>query len=388
MAMPSVPPEIGTAMKVWQSKDHEFYYPDPNPTVPRAQNLVGRDWAVANANKLLGAMKESHDKSKAKNSYDYPIRTELANLTPNPQTIMTNHFELRTHNTTFHEYEILDLEAAGQSRRKIQALFRKAIAQWPFLRDNQDYFATDGQKTIVSWKNLNQDIENSEKTVRITNQINGASIWEVKITTGGTDITARISHVGAVNIDALLRQARCDLSQSGEDRSSVERCINILISKSFNNDVVKSSGKKFYVRSARSELGGSVSLEIIRGYYYAVQPAIGSLLLNFNVATSAFFKPILVSEFLEDQRTFVLPRCQDLLKRLRVYVEREHKEKRLNNKGARIKSVTAIGSENIGKLFFFKKQLGTDGKPYKLDNGEWAREKVPTTVAQHHLEGR
>jgi hypothetical protein len=263
MAGPSVPPEKGPAREVWQNKEHEFYYPDPNLTVPRAQNLVGRDWADAKAGQLLEAMKESLSKSKVKNSYNYPIRTELAKLTSNPQTIMTNHFELRIHNTTFHEYEILDLEAVGQSRRKIQALFRKAIAQWPFLKDNQNHFATDGQKTIVSWKNLSQDIENSEKTVRIINQINGASIWEVKITTGGTDITARISHVGAVNIDDLLRQTRCDLSQSGKDLSSVERCINILISKSFNNDVVKSSGKKFYVRSARSRLGGSNSLEII-----------------------------------------------------------------------------------------------------------------------------
>jgi eukaryotic translation initiation factor 2C len=387
MAGPSVPPEKGPAREVWQNKEHEFYYPDPNLTVPRAQNLVGRDWADAKAGQLLEAMKESLSKSKVKNSYNYPIRTELAKLTSNPQTIMTNHFELRIHNTTFHEYEILDLEAVGQSRRKIQALFRKAIAQWPFLKDNQNHFATDGQKTIVSWKNLSQDIENSEKTVRIINQINGASIWEVKITAGGTDITARISHVGAVNIDDLLRQTRCDLSQSGKDLSSVERCINILISKSFNNDVVKSSGKKFYVRSARSRLGGSNSLEIIRGYYYAVQPAIGSLLLNFNVATSAFFQPILVSEFLEDERTFG-PRRYDLLKRLRVYVEHEHKEKRLNNKGARIKGVTAIGSEKIENLSFFKKQLGADGKPYKLDDGEWAREKIPTTVIQHHLDGR
>jgi eukaryotic translation initiation factor 2C len=111
------------------------------------------------------------------------------------------------------------------------------------------------------------------------------------------------------------------------------------------------------------------------------------LLLNFNVVTSAFFQPILVSEFLEDERTFG-PRRYDLLKRLRVYVEHEHKEKRLNNKGARIKGVTAIGSEKIENLSFFKKQLGADGKPYKLDDGEWAREKVPTTVIQHHLDGR
>jgi hypothetical protein len=58
--------------------------------------------------------------------------------------------------------------------------------------------------------------------------------------------------------------------------------------------------------------------------------------------------------------------------------------------GARIKCITAIGSfsQNIEKLSFLKKQLGKDGKPYKLEDGKWAREEVPTTVVQHHLDGR
>jgi eukaryotic translation initiation factor 2C len=394
MAMPSIPSEKGNASKVWEHKDHEFYYPLANTTAPGIQtDLKRRAWDQSKADVLVQAMKTSLNKSKDKEPGEFPIRTKLADLTTTPalrQMILTNHFELKTHDTTFYEYEVLDLEAAGQTRKKTQALFRKAIAEWSFLANNQDCFTTDGQKTIVSWKKLHELIDFPKVSVQSTNKTDEGLPFQIPITTGKTTITARFSYVGVVNIEDLLKQTQCDLSQIRKDLPSVERCINILISKSFNNDVVKSSGKKFYVRNARNALGTSKSLEIIRGYYYAVQPGIGSLLLNFNVATSAFFKPILVSDFLKDVETFG-PHRFELIKRLRVYVEYEHKEKHLNNMGARIKGIVTLGnepSENIEKLFFYKKLLGSDGKPYKLDNGEWAREKTPTTVAQHHWDGR
>jgi eukaryotic translation initiation factor 2C len=399
MATPAVPAELGTALTVWNDKDHEFYYPvAAGATVPGYQaitynNLIGRAWDHTTANNHLDTMGPAIKKTyKNKEPGKFPLQKKLAGLTV-PQTILSNHFELKVHDTTLYEYEILDLEHEGQTWKKTQALFRKAIAQWAFLMNDQASFATDGQKTIVSWKPLHASMNSSKLVPSTAGPYGVGSIWEEDISTGrATSFTARFKYAGPVNIPDLMAQTRCDLSKVNADLSAVERCINILISKSFNNSVIKASGKKFYVRSARNDLMTSQSLEIIRGYYYAVQPSIGSLLLNFNVATSAFFKPILVSEFLSDGQTFGNPTQRlSLLKRLRVYVEYQHSEERLNKMGSRLKMIHALGdaeTEKIETLYFHKKLMGADGKPYKLPNGDWARETARTMVVKHQKDGK
>jgi eukaryotic translation initiation factor 2C len=402
MAAESAPPEQGTALTVWAEQDHDFYYPRADATIPQADalsavKLIGRDWDKTSAKTHMDVMKTVIKKQfrNKKEPGKFPLRTKFADIPVNglEQTILTNHLEFTIHDTLLYEYEILDLEAGGQSRKKIQALFRKAIAQWPFLKDDQDSFATDGQKTIVSWKKLHGSMDESKLVYQGAGKDHEGSIWQEDIPGAkSTSLPVRFNYVGPVNVADLLKQTQCDLSKITADLSSVERCINILISKSFNNSVVKLSGKKFFVRSARDDLGGSQSLEIIRGYYYAVRPSVGNLLLNFNVATSAFFRPILVSEFLNDGSTFGKQGERlSLLMRLRVYVEHEHADKRLNRLGARIKTIQAVGDDegrNIEDLFFHKKQIGAEGKPFKLPNDEWAREAKPTYVTQHHLDGK
>jgi eukaryotic translation initiation factor 2C len=401
MATPAFSAEVGTALTVWSDRNHEFYYPvAAGATVPGHQNisynnLVGRAWDQTTADKHLATMAPAIKMTYRKTvPSKFPLQKKLACLDAEiQQTILSNHFELKVHDTTLYEYEILDLELEGQTRKKTQALFRKAIAQWTFLMNDQASFATDGQKTIVSWKPLHGSMDSSKLIPSSAGPSGVGSIWEEDISTGrATSFTARFKYAGPVNIPDLMAQTRCDLSKVNADLSAVERCINILISKSFNNSVIKSSGKKFFVRSARNDLQTSQSLEIIRGYYYAVRPSIGSLLVNFNVATSAFFKPILVSTFLSDGQTFSNPAQRlSLLKRLRVYVEYQHSEECLNKMGSRLKMIHALGdpvSEKIETLYFHKKLLDADGKPYKLPNGDWARETTRTMVVKHHRDGK
>jgi eukaryotic translation initiation factor 2C len=81
--------------------------------------------------------------------------------------------------------------------------------------------------------------------------------------------------------------------------------------------------------------------------------------MNFNVSTSAFFRPVLVSDFLEDTSTFS-DRAERiaLLTKLHVYVERTHMGSYLNRPGARIKKISAIRDArgtNFENLSFFKK---------------------------------
>jgi eukaryotic translation initiation factor 2C len=257
----------------------------------------------------------------------------------------------------------------------MQALFRKAVATWTFLKDDQDSFATDGQKTIVSWKNLHDNVDISKS-------------WGIDVGRN-TSLKARFSFVGKVGINDLLQQSRCDFEQEKIDLASVERCLNIIIAKSFDENVVRLSGKKFYVRKARTDLDSSKSLELMRGYHYTVKPGMGNLLMNFNVATSAFFCPVLVSEFLAETATFGnATERTSLLRQLRVYIEYPHKEERLNRPGARIKKICAVGPSLIKDLNFRKKVKDNERRPILDATGNWQLETNATTVVDHLEAGK
>jgi eukaryotic translation initiation factor 2C len=224
------------------------------------------------------------------------------------------------------------------------------------------------------------------------------AIWPSEnVTTGNNPIAARFKFVGKVPVAKLLQQTTASLDMAGTDLAAVERCLNTVISKSFDPEVYRHATDKFFVKKARKTLYReqnkvqypSQSLEIMRGYYYTIKPGMGCLLMNFNVATSAFFRPILVSEFLADNETF--PSMEDrkaLLSKLRVYVDPKHSQERLRKFGARIKSIHSIGdnnnpTRNIEDLSFFEKVKGADGKPTKNAQGKYIFRTTPTSVTDH-----
>jgi eukaryotic translation initiation factor 2C len=184
-----------------------------------------------------------------------------------------------------------------------------------------------------------------------------------------------------------------------EDFTNAARCVDVIVSKSFDKSKVHpQSANKFFVKDARHCVKVdnprylyvmSHSLEIIRGYYYTVKPGMGNFILNFSLATSAFFRPILVNEFLADMETFPEEgRRLEALKKLRVYVVTERKEvagedhERLNGKDARIKKVTGLG-QAIDTLTFNKRIRGADGRFQRNDDGTFVQETDTTEVLQY-----
>lgn len=294
---------------------------------------------------------------------------------------------------------MLDLDGDGRTRKRIQALFQRAIDSWPHLSNNQDSFATDKRKIIVSWKNLHENLTSQPETPGHGGDQAGA-VWPAENITGGTNpITARLKFVGKVNFAGLIRQSKASFSEVASDLSSFERCLNILVSNSFNEDALRLSTNKFFVKSARGALrydnrgttGVSRSLEIIRGYYYAIKPGTGHLLMNFNVATSVFFRPILVKQFLDDGFTFDdRDTRMKILTKLRVHIEPTHKEERFKKLGARIKAITSMGEgrdQNIEKLWFHKNLRNADGTP-QMENGQQKVAEKCTYVIDHLKEGK
>lgn len=188
-------------------------------------------------------------------------------------------------------------------------------------------------------------------------------------------------------------------ASANDDVEHIERCLNILISKSLTADVVQLSGKKFYVRSGRSELAHSKSLEIIRGYCFNVKPGMGNLLLNFNIATSAFFRPILIDEFLGDEDTFKDSEASrwNILRTLRVFVEYPRKslgsgksgeDSDLNATSARIKRIGGRSTENIEDLFFYRNKQDAGGNFIQKPDGDFEKETEKTFVIKHLEAGK
>jgi hypothetical protein len=180
MTAPAIPPEVETAEEVWRDGSHEFHYPAPGGHVPEPKDidstqLIGRIWDGENAKKLMVTLelKPNAKTPKIQVTGQFP-HADLAKGTDARQIILTNHFELMLDDIPFYEYEMIGLEGAGQTRNKTQALFRKAIAQWTFLKDEQSSFASDGQKTIISCKNLHNSIDATKLVDQPTGQDN---VW-------------------------------------------------------------------------------------------------------------------------------------------------------------------------------------------------------------------
>lgn len=82
---------------------------------------------------------------------------------------------------------------------------------------------------------------------------------------------------------------------------SATRALNMVISKALSRDSFSLQANKFFVAGGHAPLGRSLCT--MRGYFYSVRPGMGQMLLNLNACTSAFFQPLLVSQFLSDTIT-------------------------------------------------------------------------------------
>jgi len=99
-----------------------------------------------------------------------------------------------------------------------------------------------------------------------------------------------------------LRSSRPGAEYGGA--ASLIQLFNIILCKAPNehNSIVSVGQNKFYPfgsHPARQnyELGGG--LEALRGYYSSVRPAVGRLILNVNVTSGAFYKPLRLVDLLQ-----------------------------------------------------------------------------------------
>ena len=116
----------------------------------------------------------------------------------------------------------------------------------------------------------------------------------------------------------------------------------------------------------------------------------GNIVLNFNISTSAVFRPVIVADFLHGNNTFGAT-ANHLLIGKTVYVDAERydpdpeRQTYLNSEDARYWRFFQLSDKNIEDLTFSKPAM-LNGKPVILPDGTTQTEQV--LVIDHLKKGK
>ncbi|KAF2822130.1 hypothetical protein CC86DRAFT_410514 [Ophiobolus disseminans] len=358
-------------------------YPEERPIVLANLNSTGtgRPWSLSDK---VRQNVESRQQTPDIQGPKHPLRTAFIDLTPNlldinspteiPETqILTNHFDYDITATTLWEYRITGF--SGTRKDKIKHVFHKAIDQLSFLKLNTNSFATNYYNFIVSWVNLHELID----VAPIQHKGLDLDMWELQFSDGDQQVKLHIKLHQTLEMGDVRGYTDSEARSDKVNFDYVSRCMNMIISKSFNTTKVhQQSANKFFDKNARAQLK-----------FTNLNLAWGNIILNFSLATSAFFRPVRVNEFLADTSTFPDEgKCVEALRNLQVFVLTERKQivgehhSKLNAEEARVKRVTALGP-NVEILTFHKKIRGADGRFEKNPNGTFRKEATSTSVVQY-----
>lgn len=371
--------------------DSAMHYPPASPRDPPTASIPGEDWTLP---------KKMNNRNELLRQIDRPQWPLRQNFSVDSGKVVTNHFTCTVSADAFYEYKIIGFPS--RNRKDVKALFRQAVQAWPFLQQNRRHFASNNFDTIVSWKCLHdQPMEANLEQIfgRVTlEQDSGIAnhpTWAgPEFQSNNRPIALEFQFVRKFSVQDLDMYSMAHPQHERTNFIDMARCLNILIAQSLGNDVHKQSANKFFVKTARKCLGQSQSLETIRGYFYNIKPGMGNIILNFNIATSAFVRPILVSELLADSSTFSIEEAEALLKKLRVYIEHERhydepdKVSRLNSEQARLQKVCGLSQVPISKLTFRNKKRDEDGKFMKDDKNDYMFEGPEFSVMDHLTTGK
>jgi hypothetical protein len=211
--------------------------------------------------------------------------------------VLTNFYKIDIdEKTIFYEYDILDLPVM-QIKKKLKKLIDSLIECADILKSNKRTFATDYATTIISWKKLHSGEEGSI--------IGTYNVPDGKEDDGRTDTrTLRLRYLRTLDFSQIRSYVSGAMNNPHLWNSSIEvKALNMLVSKSLDeNEVIRLGANKFFVKRLEKRLSGS--LLTMQGYFYTIKPLGGSILLNVNFGTSAFYSPQPVSEYLNDADTF------------------------------------------------------------------------------------
>lgn len=285
----------------------------------------------------------------------FPVRQNLRD--PSGQ-VLTNYFEINiAPGTELYEYQIVGIPDRITKRDR-KPIIKTIFESVPALRDNQASFATDYNEKIIAWKNIHKDFPvNHVGAGAPATQV--GQQWRILDVEYGYEILEiELQYKRNVDYQSLQRYVCSEPNLVVWDSSTVVEALNIMVSKCFDGEVIKIGANKFFVERAQQHFGTGVAMCTLRGYHYSIRPNMGKILLNISTATSVFYKPIYVSEYLEDT-TFSANDKLRFLKGVRVYIDYERgnrdKKSRLsgcNRPQVRIKPIFEVGDLTVRQQRF------------------------------------
>jgi eukaryotic translation initiation factor 2C len=284
----------------------------------------------------------------------YPIRNGMLEQTTE---LFTNRYEVCIdEGATLHEFHIVGIPE-GRSRRMTKMFVDTAIERSFVLNSNKHHFATDYMKKIISWKDLREDFKSQGAGDTQTNS------WHlVDVKDDDRTVHIYLQHIRVVDTAGLRRYVASEPAGPGWDpmqwqEETTMEALNIVIAKCFDGNIVRAAPNKFFVEAGWQRLGNS-PLCTIRGYYFSARPGMGSILLNVNACTSAFFLPVQLGELMRDSHHFGRD-YPSVLTGLRVYISYERgrtdkaKSSTINEEHSRIKRICELGQACNRQTFKF-----------------------------------
>ncbi|KAF1983196.1 hypothetical protein K402DRAFT_179460 [Aulographum hederae CBS 113979] len=247
---------------------------------------------------------------------------EASHLKPVP--IRTNHFVVDVRgNPVLHEYVVSGMPNSI-SKNKKRVLMAQLIQNSPTLSARQNQFATDQSSIIISWTPLyhlsTPGVAGETVTVQTYKNTGKKDDPE--------DLSLIVTYNTAINLADFKRycNSEADIDLMTKIDTVTTRALNIIMGKNITerplNDpyaAVNTGANKFFRKSAWDRLGGG--LLTLRGYYSSVRPGQGNILLNVNTVTSAFYAPMLVSDFMDEFDRVAGPgEYERALQGIRVYI--------------------------------------------------------------------
>ncbi|KAF2822264.1 hypothetical protein CC86DRAFT_425885 [Ophiobolus disseminans] len=310
------------------------------------------------------------------------------------QDVYANGFEITLNDeSVFHEFHITGIPG-GQSKRMTKMFVDTAIEKSTVLNKYRDYFAADDTNTIIAWKDVRDPFKG--KTTSKVDTTAGFHLVDIK--DGDESISLYLQHTHEVDIASLRRYVASEQGDEGFnlivwDETATVKSLNIDIAKCFDGHTFRLGSNKFFLDTGSSPLKDS-PLCTIRGYYFSTRPRMGKILLTVNSCTSAFFRPLPLSELMTDTNKKLFSKnYPSMLTGLRVFIEydRVGKDKAkvtdINNTENRIKRICELGVACNKEEFTWKKrdQKGVVVSEQKIDVASYLADEYDVQLQQPEL---
>lgn len=189
-----------------------------------------------------------------------------------------------------------------------------------FLNTNRDFFSYDNNDTIVAWRDLFAGIPATSITTetglnrKVYDAVTIVDVPSARTANGQNELrtmkirTLKSSRPLGEDLHSLKSAIAGTSLETSTDIGEDVRALNLIVAKAASNvqagqfQTFQIGSNKVFLCSRWQSLPKDDNMAVLRthtGFFWTIKPGMGEMLLNVNLATSAFYAPILVSDYLD-----------------------------------------------------------------------------------------